>query len=417
MKNDYTKTIYVYENWSAEHPVLLGYLYIDTIRGSELYSFEYDKKWLSKADQRLLLDPELSLFAGRQYPINKKMFGIFSDSCPDRWGRTLLKRKEAMLARSEGRKPKTLTETDYLLGINDITRMGALRFRTDENGPFLADDTENAVPPWVALRDLEYASYAYENEEDDSDGKWLRQILSPGSSLGGARPKASVQSPDGALWIAKFPSKHDEYDIGAWEMVVHDLDSRCGLSVPNAELKTFSKHGSTFLSQRFDRASSRRIHFASAMTLLGKTDGMAAAEGVSYLDLAEFIRANGAQPKQDLEELWRRIVFNMAVSNTDDHLRNHGFLLTANGWFISPMYDVNPVPEGNVLALNVTDTDNSISFDLAIETASFYGLSKDKGSHIVNQTVSLVKENAEAIAHHYGIKRSEFDRIRPAFDL
>ena len=200
-------------------------------------------------------------------------------------------------------------------------------------------------------------------------------------------------------------------------MVVHDLASRCGLSVPNAELKTFSKHGSTFLSQRFDRVSSRRIHFASAMTLLGKTDGMAAAEGVSYLDLAEFIRANGAQPKQDLEELWRRIVFNMAVSNTDDHLRNHGFLRTANGWFISPMYDVNPVPEGNVLALNVTDTDNSISFDLAIETASFYGLSKDKGSHIVNQTVSLVKENAEAIAHHYGIKRSEFDRIRPAFDL
>ena len=417
MKNDYTKTIYVYENWSAEQPVLLGYLYIDSIRGSELYSFEYDKKWLSKADQRLLLDPELSLFAGRQYPINKKMFGIFSDSCPDRWGRTLLKRKEAMLAHSEGRKPKTLTETDYLLGINDVTRMGALRFRTDENGPFLADDTENAVPPWVALRDLEYASYAYENEEDDSDGKWLRQILSPGSSLGGARPKASVQSPDGALWIAKFPSKHDEYDIGAWEMVVHDLAIHCGLSVPQADLKTFSKHGSTFLSQRFDRTGSRRIHFASAMTLIGKSDGMAAAEGVSYLDLAEFIRANGAEPKQDLEELWRRIVFNMAVSNTDDHLRNHGFLLSSTGWRLSPMYDVNPVPEGDALALNVTDTDNSISFDLAIETASFYGISKDKGSRIVNQTVSTIKKYVESIALHYGIKRSEFDRIRPAFAL
>lgn len=417
MKNDNTKTIYVYENWTAEQPVLLGYLFIDQIRGSELYSFEYDKKWLTNADQRFLLDPELSLFAGRQYPIDKKMFGVFSDSCPDRWGRTLLKRKEAMLARSEGRKPKTLTETDYLLGINDITRMGALRFRTDENGPFLADDTENAVPPWAALRDLEYASYKYENEENDLDGKWLSQILSPGSSLGGARPKASVQSPDGALWIAKFSSKHDEYDIGAWEMVVHDLAGRCGLSVPNADLKTFSKHGSTFLSNRFDRIGSRRIHFASAMTLLGKTDGMAAAEGVSYLDLAEFIRANGAQPKQDLEELWRRIVFNMAVSNTDDHLRNHGFLLTANGWRLSPMYDVNPVPEGDALALNVTDTDNSISFDLAIETASFYGLSKDKGSRIVNRTVSTVKGNVEDIALHYGIKRSEFVRIRPAFDL
>lgn len=417
MKNDNTKTICVYENWSAEQPILLGFLYIDLIRGSELYSFEYDKKWLSNAEQRFLLDPELSLFEGRQYPIDKKMFGIFSDSCPDRWGRTLLKRKEVILARSEGRKPNTLTETDYLLGINDITRMGALRFRADENGPFLADDTENAVPPWVALRDLEYASFAYENEEDDPGGKWLKQILSPGSSLGGARPKASVQSPDGTLWIAKFPSKHDEYDIGAWEMVAHDLASRCGLSVPNADMKTFSKHGSTFLSQRFDRIGSRRIHFASAMTLLGKTDGMAASEGVSYLDLAEFIRANGAEPKKDLEELWRRIVFNMAVSNTDDHLRNHGFLLTANGWRLSPMYDVNPVPEGDALALNVTDTDNSISFDLAIETASFYGLSKDKGSRIIKQIVSLVKENAEAIALHYGIKRSEFDRIRLAFDL
>lgn len=417
MKNENTKTIYVYENWTGEQPGLLGYLYVDSIRGSELYSFEYNQKWLRRTDQQFLLDPELKLFTGRQYPIDKKLFGIFSDSCPDRWGRTLLKRKEAMLARNEGRKPKTLSETDYLLGINDITRMGALRFCTEEGGPFLASDSENAVPPWVALRDLEYASYAYENEEDDTDGKWLRQILSPGSSLGGARPKASVQSPDGALWIAKFPSKHDEFDIGSWEMVVHDLADRCGLSVPNAELKTFSKHGSTFLSRRFDRAGTRRIHFASAMTLLGKTDGMAAAEGVSYLDLAEFIRANGAEPKQDLEELWRRIVFNMAVSNTDDHLRNHGFLLTSTGWRLSPMYDVNPVPEGDALALNVTDTDNSISFDLAIETASFYGISKDNGSRIVNQTVLTVKKNAESIALHYGIKRSELDRMRPAFGI
>ena len=185
--------------------------------------------------------------------------------------------------------------------------------------------------------------------------KWLKQLIAPGSSLGGARPKASVLAPDDSLWIAKFPSKYDEINVGAWEMVVHDLAKLCNLDVPEAKLEKFSKIGSTFLVKRFDRENDRRIHFASAMTLLGKKDGAGAADGLGYLDIASIIRQNSINPKKDLRELWRRIVFNMAVSNTDDHLRNHGFLLKKDGWILSPLFDVNPNIYGDALALNVDE--------------------------------------------------------------
>ncbi len=342
------KTIYVYENWRGEAPTLLGRLRCGFVRGQETFSFEYDPAWLTSAESSFSLDPDLALYRGRQYvPLNKQLFGLFSDSCPDRWGRLLMKRKEAIDARKEDRKPRKLTEGDFLLGVYDESRMGALRFSLEEGGEFLSNDKAFATPPWVNLRTLENASIAFENDESGLNEKWLRELLAPGSSLGGARPKATVQATDGALWIAKFPSKHDEYNSGAWEKVVHDLARLCGLDVPESKLETFSKTGSTFLVKRFDRNGSRRIHFASAMTLLGKTDGASAADGSSYLDLAAFIRANGASPRQDLVELWKRIVFSMAVSNTDDHLRNHGFLLTPTGWRLAPLYDVNPVPSGS----------------------------------------------------------------------
>ncbi len=408
------KVIYVYENWLSETPSLLGRLYVETIRGGESYSFEYNEEWLFNPCA-YILDPDLSLFSGRQYPIGKANFGIFADSSPDRWGRVLMKRKERILAEKEKRKPRTLYDSDFLLGVFDETRMGGLRFALKEGGEFLANDRETAAPPWATLRTLEEASREFEKDERGLDDKWLNQLLKPGSSLGGARPKATVQDPQGNLWIAKFPSKHDEGNVGAWEKVVHDLARMCGLNVPESKLEHFSKSGSTFLVKRFDRIGSRRIHFASAMTMLGKTDGASATDGVGYLDIASFIKSNGASPKEDLIELWKRIVFNMAVSNTDDHLRNHGFIIAGHGWKLSPMYDVNPIPEGDELSLNISENNNAISIALAIETAKHYGISKTEAERIAGEILATVRDNWERLAGQYGLGRSDIEDMRPAF--
>lgn len=411
-------TIFVYENWSGIEPTLLGKLRCGFIRGQETFSFEYDVNWLSSHDSSFSLDPDLQLYRGRQFvPLEKRLFGLFSDSCPDRWGRMLMQRREAINARKEDRKPRKLTECDYLLGVYDEARMGALRFSLEEGGEFLSNDQALATPPWIHLRTLENASVAYENDESGLNEKWLRQLLAPGSSLGGARPKATVQAPDGALWIAKFPSKHDEYNSGAWEKVVHDLARLCGLNVPESKLETFSKSGSTFLVKRFDRNGQQRIHFASAMTLLGKTDGASAADGSSYLDLATFIRSSGASPAEDLAELWSRIVFSMAVSNTDDHLRNHGFILTSTGWRLSPLYDVNPVPTGDQLSLNVNEYENSIDFSLALEVSEYFGLNSQIAEEKVDRIRHIVSENWENLAVQYGLSRSAIEYMRPAFSL
>lgn len=412
------KTIYVYENWNGIEPVLIGKLYAAHIKGREQFSFEYETEWLTSEAANYYLDPDLTLYRGRHFvPMDKVLFGVFADSCPDRWGRLLMRRREAELARRESRKPKKLGETDYLLGVYDKARMGALRFKTDKNGKFLSDDQELATPPWTTLRTLEAASWGFENDESGLETKWLRQLLAPGSSLGGARPKATVKDERGNLWIAKFPSKHDEYNSGAWEMVVHDLAKMCGLDVPEARLETFSKNGSTFLVKRFDRDGDKRIHFASAMTLLGKTDGASADDGSSYLELASFIRANGAEPKRDLKELWKRIVFNMAVSNTDDHLRNHGFILDKNGWRLSPLYDVNPIPYGDNLSLNVNVDDNSISLELAMSVAKYFGMDKSEADEISGKMIEIVHENWELLAEKYELTRSACEYMRPAFDM
>lgn len=412
------KTIFVYENWRSEKPSLIGRLHTSFIRGQETFSFEYADEWLRSFESAYSLDPDLSLYRGRQYtPLDKGLFGLFADSCPDRWGRLLMKRKEAIDARKEDRKPRKLTESDFLLGVYDESRMGALRFSLEEGGEFLSNEKSFATPPWISLRTLENASIAFENDDNGLGEKWLRELLAPGSSLGGARPKASVQAADGSLWIAKFPSKHDEYNSGAWEKVVHDLARLCSLDVPESKLETFSKTGGTFLVKRFDRDGKRRIHFASAMTLLGKTDGASAADGTSYLDLAAYIRANGAEPKQDLMELWKRIVFNMAVSNTDDHLRNHGFILTPTGWRLSPLFDVNPVPSGDRLSLNVSEADNSIDLSLAVEVAEYFGLTKKDADTVSAELCETVKKNWAKIAENYGLSRGAIEYMRPAFSL
>lgn len=410
--------VFVYENWTGSMPNKLGTLFVDEGKGKQVMSFEYDESWLAGTNDKLVFDPDLALFRGRQYtPIDKDIFGVFSDSCPDRWGETLMKRRELILAKKEERKPKKLTKFDFLLGVYDETRMGGLRFAVEEGGPFISNDKDLATPPWTTLRKLETASLAFEKDEDGNSEKWLKQLLAPGSSLGGARPKASVVAPDDSLWIAKFPSKHDDINKGAWEMVVHDLAMMCGLDVPEAKLEDFSKNGSTFLVKRFDRDGNKRIHYASALALLGKLDGQNASTGSSYLELVSLIRRYGACPKKDLYELWKRIVFNMAVSNTDDHLRNHGFLLSEEGWKLSPLFDVNPEADGEVLSLNVDETSNLIDFELALAVARRYDISEKKAAETLKEIKSIVENNWKKIATNYGLSRGSIERMSPAFDM
>ena len=409
------KTIFVYDDFSMQNPTLMGILYVNSLKGGESYSFEYDREWLKKTSLKITLDPELMPYSGRQYPFGKTIFGLFSDSSPDRWGRVLMNKRERILAEKEGRKPAKLYDSDYLLGVYDEMRLGGIRFKTETNGAFLSDDKETAAPPWTSLRTLEEASRNFENDDTALSEKWLNQLIRPGSSLGGARPKATVIDPKEQLWIAKFPSRNDENDSGAWEMVTHDLAEICGLHVPEAKLEKFSNLGSTYLVKRFDRILNKRVHFASAMTLLGKTDGTSAADGTSYLDIAAFIKSYGAQPKRDLIGLWKRIVFNMAVSNTDDHLRNHAFIFAENGWRLSPLYDVNPVPYGDELSLNVDEEDNSINIDLAIEASVRFGISETDATTYAKDILTIVKENWEKRATALGLSRRLIEEMRPAF--
>ncbi len=411
------KCIYVYDDFNFDGPMLLGVLYSTVTRGVENFSFEYDSEWLRKSLLPSDIDPELPSFVGRHYPLGMKSFGVFADASPDRWGRILMNKRERIQAGKENRKPRKLHDSDYLLGVYDETRMGGLRFKLDIHGQFLSNELDASVPPWARLRTLEEASRNFERDENGLSEEWLNQLIKPGSSLGGARPKATVIDTNGDLWIAKFPSKHDENDTGAWEKVVHDLASMCGLNVPESKVEKFSKLGSTFLVKRFDRSGGRRIHFASAMTLLGQTDGAGAAEGVSYLDLASFIKSNGAKPKDDLAELWKRIVFNMAVSNTDDHLRNHAFILTKLGWELSPLFDVNPVPYGDELALNVNDNDNRISLELALAVAPRFGIDEKTARGHCDTIAEVVSGNWRDLAKKYGLTRGQIEDMRPAFSL
>lgn len=407
---------YVYEEFSSGLPELMGVLYSDALRGRERISFEFDRGWLVRTGMKFYLDPDLGSFPGRQYPAGKAMFGLFADASPDRWGRTLMNRRERFAADREGRKPRKLNDSDYLLGVYDETRMGALRFRLYSSGTFVSDDQEMAVPPWVTLRTLEDAARNFENEETTMQEKWLNQLIRPGSSLGGARPKATVRSPEGSLWIAKFPSRNDDYDVGAWEKTAYDLAVLCGLHGSEAKLEKFSRYGSTFLVRRFDRDGARRIHFASAMTMLGKTDGASASDEAGYLDIASFLKSYGARPKEDLAELWKRIVFNMAISNTDDHLRNHGFLLTKEGWRLAPLYDINPVPYGDTLSLLVDETSNAISIPAAVCAAPHYGVSRQDAEKMAEKICRTVGEQWEKVAAANGLSREACHYMRPAFD-
>ncbi|MFM7359366.1 MAG: type II toxin-antitoxin system HipA family toxin [Sediminibacterium sp.] len=418
MKKNET-AIWVYADWKPmEVPHLVGKLFSQRVRGKEIFSFEYNETWLSTSQAKLYLDPNLGLFKGKQYlPDGRNNFGVFLDSAPDRWGRLLMRRREAWQAKLEGREEKLLFETDYLLGVFDGHRMGGLRFKLEQDGAFLNNHVKMATPPWTSLRELEYASLQLEREDAINDPeytKWLDMLIDPGSSLGGARPKASVLDEKGNLWIAKFPSSKDDKNTGAWEMVLHEVAKVCGIHVPDARLLQFSGKHHTFLSKRFDRIKDKRIHFASAMTLLGYQDGADFQDGLSYLDIVAFIIQQGASVKADLEQLWRRMVFNILVSNTDDHLRNHGFILTDNGWQLSPAYDMNPNEMGSGLTLNISENSNEQDISLALETAKHYKIKNEEAAKILNDMQCEI-EKWRTVAKKLGISSGEIEQTKRAF--
>lgn len=418
-----TRTIQVWGDWGDEStPFLIGSMSVDSIRGKESLAFTFDKGWLQSPDA-LSLDPHLQLFEGYQYPQigEQSSFGFFLDSSPDRWGRMLMQRREAIRARTERRRPKSLMDSDYLLGVHDEQRMGAMRYRLSAEGPFLSAEVELAAPPWKSLRELEQAAWIVQSDSEDKKfDESLRMLLAPGSSLGGARPKAGVVDEHNQLWIAKFPGRNDERNVAAWEILAHTLAQRTGIRVPEARIEVFGKGHYTFLSKRFDRTTRDsvryRIHFASAMTMLGYQDGTSFASGASYLELAEWIIQNQTIVDEDLEELWRRIVFSILIHNTDDHLRNHGFLLTDNGWRLSPAYDLNPDPHGTGLSLNISELDNSLNLDLAYQVAPHFRVSSSKADAIVAMARDAVS-NWKQVAAEIGISRQEQEWMSHAFQV
>lgn len=409
--------IYVYADWTeSTDPILVGTLRTSEIRGKEHFSFSYDQQWLASSYVRQI-DPSLKLFVGEQHAPGDKNFKIFLDSCPDRWGRLLMQRKEAVFARREKRRARSLYETDYLLGVHDSFRMGALRFRTSPTGPFLDDNHELSAPAITSLPELQQAANKIE-ETPDLDNpeylKWLNMVISPGSSLGGARPKASIRNHDNSLWLAKFPSRHDDYDIGLWEFIVYQMAIESGIEMAESKVEAIGRHH-IFLTKRFDRTDAgARLHFSSAMTQLEYFDGQ--DDGASYLELAEFLIQHGSNTQQDLEQLWTRMLFNIMVSNCDDHLRNHGFILERTGWRLSPAYDINPMLYATGLHLNIDDVSNALSIDLAFDVAEYFHVN-DKTANAIHQRLLNAVSKWENLAKQAGIRKEERELLRDCFRL
>lgn len=404
------KKVLVYIEINNENH-FVGTLWSHFSRGKESSDFEYSKTWLNNKIA-FSLEPGLYFGAGKQVnPRQVPLFGSLGDSAPDTWGRILMRRYENKLAKSENRAPRTLNEIDYLLYVNDIARQGALRFKTEENGDFMFPSKIKSIPPIVDLAKLLDASEkVVALQEKDSD---LQLLLAPGSSLGGARPKASVIDKHGNLCIAKFPKKDDYTNNVVWEAVALTLAKECGLNTQEWTLENAGKK-QVIVMKRFDRIKERRIPFLSAMSMLNAVDNDTQTH--SYMEIADAIRQFGAAPKEDLLELWKRIVFSILISNTDDHLRNHGFLYkNQKGWKLSPLYDVNPSNDNkNVLSTYITENDNSQSLDLAIETCEYFEISNQNAWNIIKEMKEIIKMWKQ-IARQYGLSSAEISKMESAF--
>jgi serine/threonine-protein kinase HipA len=407
--------IFVFAHWiGMSEPKFIGILSAQQAKGKKAFSFEYSTDWIQSKEQ-FLLDPDIGWYKGQQYPNGKENFGVFFDSMPDTWGRTLMKKRAAQKATDEGVQVSTLYDIDFLLGVYDESRMGALRFKLDKDGPFLDDNPNSPTPPMSSIRELQYAAKILESDENSEElKKWLAILMAPGSSLGGARPKANVIDENGELWIAKFPSKSDTNDKAAWEFLAYRLALKAGIEISESRIEKISGKYHTFFTKRFDRHNHERIHFASAMTMTGNNEDTLKDKTASYLDIAEFIHYTGAQNTIDLHQLWRRIVFNIAISNTDDHLRNHGFILTEKGWKLSPAFDLNPSIEKDGLALNIDTDNNALDFDLVKSVGKYFQLSTSEMEIIMKEVFSALS-NWKEIAKEIGISRAEQEMMAPAF--
>ncbi len=387
--------------------VPVGRLWARSRGGRETASFEYTADWLRDAS-RFELDPELPLGGGR-FHTERPLFNAISDCAPDRWGQTLLRRHERARARAEGRAPKALGASDFVSLVSDETRLGALRFRERGGNTFVTADAR--VPPLVQLPRLLRATAAVIADRDTADD--LALLLAPGTSLGGARPKASVIDTDGRLAIAKFPSRDDDWPITRWESATLAMAEAAGIAVPARRLEVVLGKP-VLIVQRFDRAGAQRIAYMSALTALAASDGQVR----SYLEVADAVRRLGAAPRQDLAQLWRRMVFNILVSNTDDHLRNHGLLHGARGWRLAPAFDLNPMPvdvRPRVHALAIDETDQTSSLELALSVIAAFGLGVRAAAEIVREVAAPVAR-WRPYARAHGLTRRQLDRMATAFE-
>ena len=376
-----------------DKPELVGELCYEKLRGSESYAFRFDDNWL-KFHAGIKLSEDINNYPGLQYtqPGND-IFGCFSDALPDRWGRTLLKRREQIQASEEKRAVRNLSSFDYLMGIDDFSRMGGFRLKRELDGDFINVSPSLKIPPLTELRQLVLASQEVEKSEENDvlpEKKWIAQLIQPGTSLGGARPKAGVLDDSGNLCIAKFPSRKDDYDTGLWEHFSHLLARKAGIYA--AQTKVLGGLGKyhTLLSKRFDRTDEgKRIHFASSMSLIGLRDGDNAQGGYGYLNIVDFILQSCCDVEKNLQELYRRVAFNICIGNSDDHFRNHGFLLTPRGWTLSPAYDMNPTLN-EYQSLLINESSNKADIRTLLESCESYMIKKEVAENIIRQVQAAV---------------------------
>ena len=435
------KTLYVYADFDwLDEPMLVGELGYESLRGSDSYSFKYDNDWLRQYGS-LYLSADINNYPGQQYTqLDRDIFGCFNDALPDSWGRLLLNRREQILATEDKRPVRKLSSFDYLIGIDDYSRMGGFRFKEKQDGEYInrwsseshqarlngrvatEEDEVNCekslrIPPLTDIRALVAASMEIEKSEELNqlpEKKWLLQLVHPGTSLGGARPKAGVMNDEGRLCVAKFPSRNDDYDVGLWEHLSHLLAKESGVVAAETNVIETGEKYHALLSRRFDRtAEGCRKHFASAMTLLGLTDGCDAKSGNGYLDIVDFILQNCCDVEQNLRQLYRRVAFNIAIGNSDDHFRNHGFLLTPRGWTLSPAYDMNPTLN-EYQALLINSTTNHADLQVLLDSSEEYMIGKDEAVYIIEEVRAGVK-HWKSIATRLGIAKREMDVFEQVF--
>lgn len=413
------RKIYVYADFDwLKTAVLVGELGYESLRGTDSYSFCYDHNWLRQYSD-LYLSADINNYTGLQFTQpDRDIFGCFGDALPDRWGRLLLNRREQIRAQEEKRPVRKLSSYDYLLGIDDYSRMGGFRFKESPDGEFINCDATLRIPPLTDIQVLVAASMEVEKSEERNllpDKKWLLQLVHPGTSLGGARPKAGVLNEEGELCVAKFPSRNDEYDIGLWEHLSHLLAKEAGVEAAETRAITAGEKYHTLLSKRFDRTTDgRRRHFASAMTLLGLTDGCNAQTGNGYLDIVDFILQHCCNVEANLRQLYRRVAFSIAIGNSDDHFRNHGFLLTPKGWTLSPAYDLNPTFNDHQ-SLLINATTNRSDLQLLLASSEEYMIGKEEATHIIEEVKDGVSQ-WRSMAIRIGIAKREMDLFAQVFE-